>query len=517
MPKRGHRPTEISGGVLCLDGRASPPPELVGHKGHGIATMRRHGLPVPPAFCITTAVGARYLAQPRATMDAIWPDVLDALARLEAETSRTFGAGPAPLLLSVRSGAAMSMPGMMDTVLNLGMCDAVEQALAAQAGTTFAHDTRQRFTRCYRRIVADAVPDDPSLQLRAAIEAVFMSWRSPRAVAYRAHHDLDDRLGTAAVVQAMVFGNMGTKSGAGVIFSRNPMTGADDEFGEWRPGGQGDEVVSGTADVEPITGLRDQQPKVYGELTAAARTLEQIHREAQEVEFTVEDGTLWLLQTRTAQRSPQATVRVALRLRREGLIDDTEVLRRVSPTDVEALLRPTLQPETRLGAKLLAKGLAAAPGVASGRAYTDVQAAVAAADNGDDVILVRHHTSPEDIHGMLVARGVVTETGGATSHAAVVSRELGRVAVVGCGPGIVESLAGRLITVDGDVGEVRDGILPLSAWSEQDSPELRELSEIALRLGSRHGRTGLTRGATDVVSDSPLITMLTALRLSEKT
>jgi pyruvate,orthophosphate dikinase len=521
---------EPAGAVLSLDGEAAYPPELLGHKGYGIVTMRRHGLPVPPAFCVTTAVGARYLAEPRPTMDAIWEDVLDALARLEAATSRTFGRGPCPLLVSVRSGAAVSMPGMMDTVLDLGMCDAVEQALAAQATIAFARDTRRRFTRCYRRIVADTVPDDPYLQLRAAIEAVFMSWRSPRSVAYRAYRGLDDRGGTAAVVQAMVFGNMNTNSGAGVVFSRNPMTGADDEFGEWLPSAQGDDVVSGTADVEPITALRDRQPGVYDRLAAAARTLERINRDVQEVEFTVEDGTLWLLQTRTAKRSAQAAVRVALRLCRDGLIDDAEALRQVSPAHIQALLRPSLQPQTRLAAPLLAKGLPAGPGVASGRVYTEVDAAVAAADNGDDVILVRNHTSPEDIHGMLVARGIVTETGGATSHAAVVSRELGRVAVVGCGPGIVESLAGRLVTVDGNVGEVRDGILPLTARSENDSPELRELAEIARRLGSLHGhaggdhpvadsdaavRSGPARSYTDAVSDSPLTTMLTALRLSE--
>lgn len=472
-------------------------PELLGHKGYGIDTMRRHGLPVPPAFCITTAVGARYLAEPGSTIDAIWDDVLDGLRGLEFATSRTFGRGPHPMLLSVRSGAAISMPGMMDTVLDLGMSDAVEQALAEQGTAAFARDTRQRFTRWYRRVVADTVPEDPYLQLRAAIEAVFASWRTPRAAAYRAHRGLDDGGGTAAVVQAMVFGNMGAGSGAGVVFSRNPTTGDDHEFGEWLAGGQGDDVVSGTVDVEPITALRDQQPDVYDELTTAARTLERLTSDVQEVEFTVEDGTLWLLQTRAAKRSAQAAVRLALSLRRDGLIDDAEALRRVSPAHVEALLRPSLQPETRLSAPLLAKGLAAGPGIASGRAYTEVDAAVQAADNGDEVILVRNHTSPEDIHGMLVARGVVTETGGVTSHAAVVSRELGRVAVVGCGPGVVESLAGKLITVDGNVGEVRDGRLALTAWSESDTPELRELTEIARRLSPVRG---------------PLVAMLTALR-----
>jgi pyruvate,orthophosphate dikinase len=516
--------------VLSLDGTAPCEPELVGHKGYGIDTMRRHGLPVPPAFCITTPVGASYLSDGQATMDAVWDDVLDALRRLEAATARTFGRGPRPLLVSVRSGAAISMPGMMDTVLDLGMCDAVQQALAAQATAEFARDTRRRFTRWYRRVVADTVPDDPYLQLRAAIEAVFASWRSPRAAAYRAHHGLDDRGGTAAVVQAMVFGNLDASSGAGVVFSRNPMTGADDVFGEWLAGGQGDDVVSGTVDVQPITALRDQQPGVYRELTAAARALEKLASDVQEVEFTVEDGTLWLLQTRAAKRSAQAAVRLALHLRRDGLIDDAETLRRVRPAHITALLQPSLQPETRMAAPLMAKGLPAGPGVATGRVYTEVQAAVDAADSGEDVILVRNHTSPEDIHGMLVARGIVTETGGATSHAAVVSRELGRVAVVGCGPGVVQSLAGRQVTVDGNAGEVRAGRLQLTAWSEGDTPELRQLSELARRLSPLRShasgdyptadsvaavRAALARGCTDVVSASPLLTMLTAMQLSE--
>lgn len=470
--------------VLPLDGDAEFPPEVLGHKGYSIQTMRRHGMPVPPAFCITTEVGVRYLADPEPTIDAIWDDVVAGVGGLEAATGRTFGRGPHPLLLSVRSGAAVSMPGMMDTVLDLGITDTVEQSLGTAA---FGCDTRQRFTRWYRRVVdtSTAVPEDPYLQLRAAIQAVFRSWNSPRAVAYRAHHGIDNRGGTATVVQAMVFGNLNANSGAGVVFSRNPMTGVDDVVGEWLPGGQGDDVVSGTVDVEPITALREQQPVVYDELTAAARTLERLSSDVQEVEFTVEDGTLWLLQTRAAKRSAQAAVRLALRLGREGLIDDAEILRRVTPAHVEALLRPALQPETRLSATVLARGLAASPGVASGRAYTDVDAAVDAAERGEDVILVRSHTSPDDIHGMLVARGVVTETGGTTSHAAVVSRELGRVAVVGCGAGVAESLSGKLVTVDGFTGEVLEGTLELTAWSERETPELRELAEIARRVGGR--------------------------------
>lgn len=469
--------------VVLLDGRADRPREILGNKGHGIDTMRRHHLPVPPAFCISTEVGTRYLADPAPTMDAIWDAVLDRLGWLEEQTSRTFGKGPLPLLVSVRSGATQSMPGMMDTILDLGMNDAVEQALARYQAAAFARDTRRRFTTMYRRVVGDDPPEDPYAQLRAGIEAVFASWNSPRATAYRGHYGRDARGGTAAVVQAMVFGNLTADSGAGVLSSRNPITGANEPFGEWLPGGQGDDVVSGLVDVEPIHALRDQQPIIFDELMSAARRLERFHSDVQEIEFTVEDGKLWLLQTRAAERSAPAAVRLALQLRHEQLIDDAEVLRRVTSAHIETVLRPALQPESRLSAALLAKGLPACPGVATGTAYTDVDEALDAADRGEQVILVRDHTRPEDVLGMLAAQGIVTEVGGAASHAAVVSRELGRVAVVGCGHGVAAALAGKQITVDGYEGEVRQGILPLTAWSEDDTPELRELAEIARRAG----------------------------------
>ncbi len=521
--------------VVLLNGDAIQPRELLGNKGHGIAAMRRQNLPVPPAFCITTEVGLRYLAESGAAMDAIWDDVLDRMRWLEAETSRTFGRGPRPLLVSVRSGATHSMPGMMDTILDLGMNDAVEQALAAHGGREFARDTRRRFTTMYQRIVGAggqrSVPADPYEQLRAGIKAVFASWGSPRAVAYRAHYGIDEQSGTAVVVQAMVFGNRGPNSGAGAFFSRNPITGANEPFGEWLPGGQGDDVVSGLVDVEPITALRDEQPAVYDQLTEAARSLERLGSDVQEIEFTVDDGKLWLLQTRAAERSAQAAARLALQLREEGLIDDTEALRRVTPAHVAAVLLPGLQPETRLAATLLAKGLPACPGVVSGKAYTDVDEALDAADRGEQVILVRDHTRPEDVLGMLAAQGIVTEVGGAASHAAVVSRELGRVAVVGCGRGAAASLAGKEITVDGYEGEVREGNLTVSAWSENDTPELRELAEIARRISPLRAhatgdhprlddtsdaavRSAVGAGHTDVVSATPLIIMLTALRLA---
>ena len=523
--------------VVFLDGNAGLPRELLGNKGYGIDSMRRHGLPVPPAFCITTEVCADWFDDPERAIDSVLREaVREKMAGLEAETGRTFGRGPRPLLVSVRSGAAQSMPGMLDTVLDLGINDAVEESLAELHSPRFARDTRRRFQEMYRRIVlgdpTGSVPDDPYDQLRGAISAVFASWNSDRAVAYRSHHGHDHVSGTAVVVQAMVFGNMEHNSGTGVVFSRNPMTGANEPFGEWLPGGQGEDVVSGTFDVEPITALRHEQPEVYDELMAAAEYLERRASDVQDIEFTVEEGKLWLLQTRVAKRSAQAAVRLALRLRHEGLIDEAEALLRVTPAHVEALLMPSLQPETRLAAPLLATGLPACPGVVSGRAYVDVDEAIDAADAGEDVILVRNHTSPNDVAGILAARGIVTEVGGGTSHAAVVSRELGRPAVVGCGTGITDALSGKLITIDGTKGEVREGVLELQAWSEHDSPDLRELADIARQLSPlrahRDGdyprlqdatvdavRAAMAAGHTDVVSKTPLLAMLTAVRLTE--
>ncbi|MGO9158823.1 pyruvate, phosphate dikinase [Mycobacterium sp.] len=524
--------------VVLLDGTAALSREVLGNKGYGINAMRREGLPVPPGFGITTEVCARYFEEPDATADAIRDDVRAALRRLEAETSRTFGAGPRPLLVSVRSGAALSMPGMLDTVLDLGIDDAVESALAQLHSPEFAADTRRRFCHMYRRIVLGdeegEVPDDPFAQLGGAIGAVFRSWHSPRAAAYRKHHGLSETGGTAVVVQAMVFGNMGSKSGTGVLFSRNPMTGAGEPFGEWLPGGQGEDVVSGTFDVEPVSALRDEQPAIYDELLKTAVTLERIAKDVQDIEFTIEQGKLWLLQTRVAKRSAQATVRLALALHSEGLIDDAEALHRVDPAQIQTLLQPSLQPETRLAAPLLAKGLPACPGVASGTAYEDVDEAIDAAEDGEDVILVRSCTSPDDIHGMMAARGIVTEIGGATSHAAVVSRELHRPSVVGCGTGIARALAGKQITVDGTEGEVREGKLELTAWSGDDTPDLAELGRIARRhspLGAHAAgdhpalhdnteagvRAALDAGLTDVVSPHPLVTMLIAARLQANT
>jgi pyruvate, orthophosphate dikinase len=524
--------------VAFLDGNARLPRTLLGNKGYGIDAMRRHGLAVPPAFGITTEVCAQFFADPERSLDNVWDHVWDKMRWLERETSRGFGRGPRPLLVSVRSSAAQSMPGMMETVLNVGVDDAVEEALAAASSSDFARNTRDRFRQMYRRIVLGGdesaqLPEDPGEQLREAIKAVFWSWNSPRAIAYRTHHGYNHLDGSAVVVQAMVFGNMARDSGTGVLFSRNPVTGANEPFGEWLPGGQGEDVVSGTFDVDPITALRDQQPAVFEQLLSAAHLLERLGSDVQDIEFTVEEGTLWLLQTRVAKRSAQAAVRLALQLRNEGLIDEAEALRRVTPSDVETLLQPSLQPETRLAAPLLAKGLPVSPGVVAGKAYTDLEEALDAADEGEDVILVRTFTSPDDVQGMLAARGIVTEIGGATSHAAVISREIGRPAVVGCGAGVTEALRGRLITVDGTEGEVREGVLELTAWSESDSPDLHELAESARQISplrahasggypvlenssERAVRAAMTAGHTDVVCPTPLIAMLTALHLTDE-
>lgn len=298
-----------------LDGHSDQTADVLGAKAFGINAIRRIGLPVAPAFCLTTAVCARWFSDSAATIDEIWPDIRAGMCWLESETSRTFGAGPHPLLVSVLSGAAQSMPGMLDTELNLGIDDSVEKSLAKEFSPRFAADVRDRFCRMYRTIVladeSGPIPDDPERQLREAIEAVFRSWRKERAVTYRRHRGLDDIAGTGVVVQATVFGNYDTDSGTGVLFSRDPRTGAETPFGEWLRCGQGENVVSGTTDVEPISALAERLPDVHPELIRAARQLERLHTGFQDIEFTVERGKLWLLQTRAAKRSAHAAVLVS--------------------------------------------------------------------------------------------------------------------------------------------------------------------------------------------------------------
>jgi pyruvate, orthophosphate dikinase len=469
--------------VLPLDARADQPRTVIGAKGRGLADMVRIGLPVPPAFCVTSEWCERCADEPDAAIDGMWADVLDGVGWLEAQTACAFGAGPRPLLLSVRSSGVTSMPGMLETVLDVGIDDAVAGALADRHSPEFARDTRARFGRGYGEAPP---PDDPRAQLRGAIAAVLASWSSSRVGVYRTHHGLPRPDRVAILVQAMIFGNLDGDSGTGVLFTRDPVSGDPAPIGEWLPGAQGDDVVSGTVDCEPIAALARQMPRVYDELMDAGRSLERLAGDVQDIEFTVESGKLWLLQTRVAQRSAQAALRLALAFRDEGIIDDAEAVDRVTPTQLAALTTvPTgLTAHGLREAPLLATGVAASPGVASGEVYTTSDAAVAAADDGRDVILVRPTTSPDDVAGMLAARGVVTETGGATSHAAIVARELGRPAVVGCGRGLSAALAGQLITVDGGAGEVRGGA-PTSAGSVSETPDLRRFAEILARVGRR--------------------------------
>ena len=492
--------SDINRWVVPLDGVALPDRALVGGKAWGIAVMRHAGLPVPPAFVVTTEACRAYLS--KGALPGGLPDELCAgIALLEAETGRRFGAGERPLLLAVRSGAAISMPGMLDTVLNLGIDEATEAALAAESGDTdFARDTHRRFHEMYARIVLKAgidglppegtvetwraavaeagasgsVPEAPDDQILGAVRAVFDSWTGRRARRYRAHHGLPDDAGTAVTVQAMVFGNLGRRSGTGVLFSRNPLTGVPVPYGEYLARAQGEDVVSGRRTPQGLDALASSLPDAHAALLDAARRLEALNRDVQDIEFSVQEGALYLLQTRTAARAPAAAIRIAVDLANEGTISTDEALARLSADQVRTLLMPRLDDGAAETASLLAEGEGASPGVGIGRVVLEADEAEARGAAGEDVVLVRPTTSPDDVHGMVAARAVVTAAGGATSHAAVVSRSLGVPCVVGCGAGVGAALAGREVTVDGKAGRVFDGALPVSVPSETDDPYLRE-------------------------------------------
>jgi pyruvate,orthophosphate dikinase len=490
--------------VVLLDGSVALGKDVLGGKAWGIVRMRRLGLPVPPAFALPVSECRRYHEGGRRLDDETWRAVLEGLRWLEQETGRRLGDPTAPLLVSVRSGAPVSMPGMMDTVLNLGMTDEVERALAELSGDdAFARDTHTRFCSQFGRVVLGAdvdppepgagaertraqvaddcgrdVPREPLEQLREAISAVFDSWQSRRAVAYRKHWGISDEGGTAVTVQAMVFGNLGDDSGTGVFFTRDPLTGAPEPYGEWLPGGQGEDVVSGTHAVQTLADLAARLPAVHAELLAAGRTLEHENGDVQDVEFTVERGRLFLLQTRAAKRSPAAAIRTAVDFAQAGVVDRVSALRRVTPEQVLSVLQPRLADGVD-SAEVLARAEPACPGVAAGVVVTDSEAAVAAAAQGRDVVLVRPTTSPEDIAGMIAACAVVTELGGSTSHAAVVTRALGRPCVVGVGSGGTAGWAGREVTVDATGGVVYAGRLPTEAVRAEDDPALARLLEWA--------------------------------------
>ena len=321
---------------------------------------------MPPTFVLTTAVCRDFRRRGAAAVDEVWPQVVSAITSLEHATGRTFGSGPRPLLVSVRSGAAVSMPGMMDTVLNVGLTDRVHGALAAD-DVRFADDVRDRLRAAYVELVLEGttdVPDDAFVQLRLAVDAVLRSWETPRARTYRAHHGLDDDAGTTVTVQAMVFGNLDDDSGSGVLFTRDPRTGADEPVGEWLPRAQGEDVVSGRFDALPLDALRERHPAVHRELLALATVLERERGDVQDVEFTFESGRLWLLQTRAVKRSAAAAVRFAVDLCRQGLIDEREAVSRVSERQLASLAALGLSEEQRSLAEVLATGEPVSPGVA---------------------------------------------------------------------------------------------------------------------------------------------------------
>lgn len=483
---------------LPLEPDSTADRDAIGNKAWGIARMRGLGLPVPPAFVLPVSECRRYHEHGATLGDESWEAVLAGLRWLEAQTGKRFGDSDAPLLVSVRSGAVVSMPGMMDTVLNLGITDEIEQALSRATGDEeYARDTHARFCHQFGKVVMGAdgdapdgtpevlrsqiardcgrpFPPDPLEQLRLAVCAVFHSWGSRRAVAYRKHWGLSEVGGTAVTIQAMVFGNLDEQSGTGVFFTRDPLTGEPVPYGEWLPRGQGEDVVSGTHAVQTLQHLAEQQPAIHAELLRAGQVLERENGDLQDIEFTVEGGQLFLLQTRSAKRSPRAAVRTAVDFVADEVIDRDSALSRVTPEQVRTLLQPRLSPDAVTG-EPVASGEPACHGVASGVAVADSEQAEQAAAEGHDVVLVRPTTSPEDIAGMIAARAVVTELGGATSHAAVVARALGRPCVVGTGPGSTRSWIGQPVTVDAASGSVYLGTLPTERVHIEDDPGLSRL------------------------------------------
>jgi pyruvate, orthophosphate dikinase len=499
--------------------------DVLGGKGAGLAEMTTIGIPVPPGFTIASNICVHYL-ESQQFPKRLQAQVENALQRLETSTDKHLGDGENPLLVSVRSGAAVSMPGMMETILNLGLNDVTVEGLTAQSGNPrFAWDSYRRFVQMYGSVVFDLskkpfeqildehkqrcrierdidlpveemqaivrrfkehvrketgreFPTDPLDQLWGAIAAVFESWNTRRAIDYRKLHDIPDSMGTAVNIVAMVFGNLGEDSGTGVTFSRDPSTGDQRLYGEYLLNAQGEDVVSGSRTPLPIGTLKERLPHAYQELERVARTLERHFRDVQDMEFTIERGNLYMLQTRRAQRSGHAAVRIVCDMVDEGLITEQEAVARIPPNDLNQLLHPTIDPHSRLD--LLTTGLPASPGAACGTVVFEADDAERLGRAGQSVILVRRETSPEDFHGMVTAKAILTARGGMTSHAAVVARGMGKPCVAGAQELTVNEKERRLsvngrtvsegewITVDGSTGKVFAGQAALIA------PELSE-------------------------------------------
>jgi len=522
--------------------------QLLGGKGANLAEMASLGLPVPPGFTITTEACAEFYRQGRRWPAGLREEVDRNLALLEKVTGKTFGYGSRPLLVSVRSGAAVSMPGMMDTVLNLGLNDETLRSLVALTGNErFAWDAYRRLMQmfgdvvlgiaheefehalaavkkrrkakldtdldvdglkavcaAYERVYRKArkrFPQDARQQLAAAIDAVFGSWNNPRAIKYRQLNDIRGLLGTAVNVQTMVFGNMGPTSGTGVAFTRNPATGANEFYGEYLMNAQGEDVVAGIRTPQPIASLAKVDPKSYRQLLAIRRKLERHYRDMQDIEFTIEEGTLYMLQTRTGKRTAAAAVRMAVDMMKERLISEREAVMRVEPNSLDQLLHPTFDPAAEAKARRLATGLPASPGAATGQVVFNAEDAEAWAAKKKDVILVRVETTPEDIGGMSAARGVLTCRGGMTSHAAVVARGMGKCCVAGCGEAVVDAKAktlrvggklfreGDWISLNGSTGAVYAGRI------KTVEPSLTGPFGVIMKLADKYRRLGVRTNA----------------------
>ncbi|HEY1316587.1 MAG TPA: pyruvate, phosphate dikinase [Gaiella sp.] len=504
--------------VYAFDEQAPGGRELLGGKGVGLAEMTALGVPVPAGFTVTTDA-CREVMRTGEVPDDLWEQVEGHIARLEGTSGKRFGDPRDPLLVSVRSGAAVSMPGMMDTILNLGLNEVAVEGLANATGNArFAYDSFRRliqmygevvdgidahlfeeelqelkerrgveldvdldaddlrglirtFQEIYEREVGLPFPGDASEQLRRAVMAVFDSWDSPRAKVYRRTYDIPDDLGTAVNVVQMVFGNKGESSGTGVCFTRDPSTGERRLFGEFLVDAQGEDVVAGIRTPEPIEGMRDRLPEAYEQLVDTLDRLEEHYREMQDVEFTVEEGSLFLLQTRSGKRTARAALRTAVEMTEEGLISREEAVARIDPGQLDQLLHPMIDPNAELD--VVATGLNASPGAASGAIVLDADLAEERGRAGEDVLLVRWETTPDDIHGLIQARGVLTAHGGMTSHAAVVARGMGKPCVAGCESlsidlkartiriGDHELAEGDHLTIDGGTGRVIVGAVPL--------------------------------------------------------
>ena len=483
--------------------------EVLGGKGANLAEMSELGIPVPPGFTITTEVCGHYQDHDGQYPAGLQDEVAENLKKLEEATGKAFGSTENPLLVSVRSGAFVSMPGMMDTILNLGLTDETVAGLAAKSGNErFAYDSYRRLLQMYGDVVMDLKPEsetdhdpfeelldavkkekgveldtdltaadlkelvvrfkkaieqhagrpfpqDPMEQLWGAIEAVFRSWNNPRAIKYRQINDIKGLRGTAVNVQAMVFGNMGEGCGTGVAFTRDPATGQNEFYGEYLINAQGEDVVAGIRTPLPISTLNDQMPQMYAELMEIRAKLEAHYHDMQDIEFTIEDGVLYMLQTRTGKRTAAAAVRTAVEMVEEGMIDKKEAVLRVAPEQIDQLLHPTFDPEAEAKAPVLTKGLPASPGAATGIVVFSAEAAEEAAEAGKNVILVRIETSPEDIGGMVAAQGILTARGGMTSHAAVVARGMGKCCVAGAGELSIDYANGQ-VTVNGQVIKAGD-------------------------------------------------------------